>query len=223
MKKSLVVIVAALFVFAATAAFAQVPGSKASANVSSVALLTGPTHSFDPILKTQLHTGSQQDLLIGVSLETALYTDTLVTSKNGTKDTSNATAGIQIKVLVDGAQAAPGVVTYDRRSQTLSATLGGYFANCVDANGDGIIDVTTECSLLPEEIQLILDTMAAHHFNFIIANLPAGDHTIEVLAEISTSGSAQTGSYNAKATIGKGSLTVEDIRATNQPDGIILQ
>ncbi len=226
MKKIVLLITAVLTVIAfAGVSNAEVSGSKAAANVSSVALFSdkGGTHSWDPVLGAKIHTGTQKDLLIGVSLETAIYTDTLVKSSGGTKDTSNATAGIKIKVLVDGNEAAPGAVTYDKRSQTLSATLGGYFANCTDVNGDGITDLLTECSLLPEEIQLILDTMAAHHFNFIISNLPAGDHTVEVLTEIQSSTSSMTGSASAYATIGKGALTIEEIRATNAPDGIVFQ
>ncbi len=212
-----------IFVFAGLSN-AEIQGAKAAANVSSVALIkaTPETHSWDTILSAKLHTGSQKDVLIGVSLETGLFTDTLVKSSGGTKDTSNATAGIQIKVLVDGVEAAPGVVTYDKRSQTLSATLGGYFANCLDSNMDGITDVMTECDLLPEEIQLVLDTMAAHHFNFVLANLPAGDHYIDVKAEIKSSTSSQSGSANALATVGKGSLTVEEIRGTNNDEGIVL-
>jgi hypothetical protein len=207
-------------------AYAEVQGAKAAANVSSVALFSNAdrtgTHSFDPILTAKIHTGSQKDLLIGVSLETGLYTDTLVKSSGGVKDTSNATAGIQIKVLVNGVEAAPGVVIFDKRSQTLSATLGGYFGNCVDDNGDGITDIFSECDLLPEEIQLILDTMAAHHFNFVYANLPAGDHTITVLTEIKGTTSSQNGSATAYGTLGKGSLTVEEIRGPNNNEGIVI-
>lgn len=59
MKKLLAVIIAALFVFAATAAFAAVLGSKASTNVSWVVLLAGPTHSFDPIHYWRCHAFSQ--------------------------------------------------------------------------------------------------------------------------------------------------------------------
>ena len=229
MKKTLAVLTAlsTMFVMSSFANAGDVQGSKASANVSSVGLFdnadrTG-THSFDRILSAPIHTGSQKDLLIGVSLETGLYTDTAVKSSGGVKDTSNATAGIKIVVTVDGVEAAPGVVTFDKRSQTLSATLGGYFANCVDANGDGFTDVLTECELLPEEIQLILDTMAAHHFNFVYADLPAGDHYIEVAAEVTGSTSYQNGSASAYGTIGKGALTVEEIRATNDGDGLNLQ
>jgi hypothetical protein len=204
----------------------DVRGAKAAANVSSVGLFdnadkTG-THSFDPILGAQIHTGSQKDLLIGVSLETGLFTSTAVKSSGGVKDTSNAEANIKIMVLVDGVEAAPGTVIYDKRSQTLSATLGGYFANCIDENGDGTTDVLTECDLLPEEIELVLDTMAAHHFNFVFDNLPAGDHYIDVMTEVTGSTTSENGSATAYGIIGKGSLTVEEIRGTNNDEGIVL-
>lgn len=226
MKKTLAVLTALSTMFVMSS-FANA-GSKASANINKLGLFSNAdhtgTHSFDPILSSQLHTGSKKDLLIGVSLETGLYTDTLVRSKGGVQDTSNATAGIRIIVKVDGIEAQPGVVIFDKRSQTLSATLGGYFANCVDANNDGITDMLTECDLLDEEIDLILDTMAAHHFNFVYADLPAGDHTIEVLTEVTGSTSAQNGSASAYGTLGKGSLTVEEIQDSNaEEEGIVLQ
>jgi len=106
-------------------------------------------------------------------------------------------------------------VVFDKRAQTLSATLGG-FQSCVDLNGDGVIDVATECTLTDEEIELILDTMAAHHFNFMAANLPPGNHTLEVQVGIGVDTSFGAGSASATAGVGRGSLTVEEVRAINQ-------
>ena len=199
------------------------PSSKFAAQVSSVALIA-PTDdlAYQKVLETTIKTPNKKDLLIGASFETGLYTKTSVKSMNGGLDTSSATAGIKIKVLIDGAEAQPGEVIYDKRAQTLSAKLGGYFSDCVDANGDGIIDVTTECVLNPEEIELILDTMAAHHFNFVAANLTPGVHTVAVWAKIETLTSSIAGLADAKALVGKGSLTVEEVRATNSPDGIVF-
>lgn len=220
MKKSVFVAMAALSTFVAASAFAA-PSAKFSAQVSSVALVDKTDNlGWSKVLETTLKTPNKKDLLIGASFETGLYTQTLVKSSAGIKDTSNATAGLKIRVLIDGVEAKPGEVIFDKRSQTLSATLGGYYTNCVDDNGDGIIDVMTECLLLPEEIELILDTMAAHHFNFVLANLLSGDHKIVVEAAIDSSTSAQNGSASATALVGKGSLTVEEVRATNAPDGI---
>ncbi len=201
------------------------PSSKFSAQVSTVALIdwTAKTPGIDgwkKVLETTIKTPNKKDLLIGASFETGLYTKTNVKSMAGTLDTSAATAGIKIVVKIDGNDVNPGEVIYDKRAQTLSAKLGGILTSCTDANGDGIIDAVTECTFTPEEIELILDTMAAHHFNFVAANLDPGVHKVEVFAKIETLTSSIAGLAEAKALVGKGSLTVEEVRATNAPDGI---
>ncbi|HUP57276.1 MAG TPA: hypothetical protein VM598_07485, partial [Bdellovibrionota bacterium] len=61
-----------------------------------------------------------------------------------------------------------------------------------------------------ETIALLLETMSANHFNFGLT-LPQGTHRIEVQAKIDTSLNTQTGSAAANATIGKGSLTIEEV------------
>ncbi len=231
MKKVIVLSIAA-FCIMATAVFAQ-PSSKAGVAVTSLTLInaTDQTHSFDPVLSSVIKTPNQKDLLIGVSLETALYTLTQVKSKLGTLDSSNATAGIKIKVVIDEGTpyeqtAKPGVVTFDERSQTLSAELGGVIESCtvsVDpATGTGTIVIGEDCVVTDEMIELILKTMSAHHFNFIVANLAPGDHTVAVKAEISSSTTSANGTANAWASIGQGSLTIEEIRATNSPEGVIV-
>ena len=199
------------------------PSSKFAAQVSSVTLVPETADlAWAKVLETTIKTPNKKDLLIGASFETGLYTKTLVKSSGGTLDTSSATAGIKIKVLIDGVEARPGEVIYDKRAQTLSAKLGGILETCSDTNGDGIIDILTECTFSDEEIELILDTMAAHHFNFVAANLGPGVHTVEVWAKIETLTSSIAGLADAKALVGKGSLTVEEVRATNSPDGIVF-
>lgn len=224
MKKS-VLGMAALCALMATPVLA---GQKFTANVSSVALVnplkaTAAAGGWSDVLKGSIHVAQQKDLLIGVSFETSLLTDTTVSSKAGVKDVSTAETGIQVRVLVDGVEANPGAVMYDKRTQKLSATLGGYYTNCVDANGDGITDVMTECELAPEEIGLLLDTTGAHHFNFIKADLPSGDHSVTVQAKILNATSYMSGSATATAILGKGSLSVEEVAATNTTEGISMQ
>ncbi len=215
-----VIIAVSFFVLMNTVSHAA-PSSKFAAQVSSVALVPWTADlTWHKVLQTTIKTPNKKDLLIGASFETGLYTSTLVKSSGGTLDTSSATAGINIMVTVDGAQIAPGDVIYDKRAQTLSAKLGGILETCTDANADGIIDVLTECTFQPEEIEFILDTMAAHHFNFVAANLAPGTHTVAVWAKIETLTSATAGMAKAKALVGKGSLTVEEVKATNAPDGI---
>ena len=162
------------------------------------------------------NSGSQKDFLIGLSGVTQLITDTLVKSAGGTQDKSEAEAIIRVRVLVDDAVAAPGEIVFDRRKQTLIAKFNGI---CIDANGDGIIQYT-ECTT-PEELELILDTQAAHHFNFVSADVGTGVHTIKGQACTATTGSAQAGSWSASALFGKGALTVEEIRLVK--DAIIEQ
>ncbi len=230
-KVTLLAITLTVAVLMTAPVFAQNSSSKFAAQVSSVALVCGSGANSCPgvknlgwteILRTSIKTPNQKDLLIGASLETGLYTQTLVKSSGGVKDSSTAAATLLVKVEVDGVPAQPGIVTYDMRSQTLSATLGGYYTACQDLNGDGIIDVTTECQLTPEEIELILDTMGAHHFNFVLRNLSPGVHQVKAYAMISTDTAFQNGSANATALVGKGSLTVEEVRGTNAPEGIVF-
>ncbi len=216
----------ALVLLTATSAFAA--SAKFTANVATVALVspklaTNDADGWSTVLSGQIHTATPKDLLIGVSLETTLLTDTQVKSSGGTKDTSTAEAGIEVKVLVDGFEAAPGTVVFDKRLQQLSASLGGYYTNCTDTNLDGIIDVINECELAPEEIQLLLNTTAAHHFNFIQANLGQGVHDVVVKAKISNSAQYVNGSATATALLGKGSLSIEEVQAVNSTDGIVLQ
>lgn len=114
--------------------------------------------------------------------------------------------------------AAPGQIIFDKRAQTLSATLGGVIESCRDGNLDGVIDVMTECTVTNEEINLILDTMGAHYFNFMVGNLMQGTHRLELQARISSSTGSQIGSSSAAALIGKGSFTVEEVRTVNTKD-----
>jgi hypothetical protein len=199
---------------ASTSALAQ--SAKATAKVGNVNVLNQTTLGWTTILSNTIKTANQKDLFIDVSLETGLYTQTKVRS-NGNKDTSSAEATIKVQVLVDGVPAYPGDVVFDRRNQTLSATLGGILENCTDSNGDGDIDLN-DCTLAPEEIELILDTMAAHSFNFIMDDLGPGEHAVEVQAMISTSSSSGAGSASANATIGNGSVTVEEVRLIKGED-----
>lgn len=219
MKK--MILAAALVAFVATPAFAA--SSKFAANVSGLslvgkatALTASTTDGWTKVFENTIKTPNQKDLLFGVSFETGLYTKTMVKGKNGEYSTANATAQVQVKVLLDGKEVAPGVVTYDKRSQTLSAILGGVIESCQDNNLDGIIDVKSECIVTDEMIELILDTMGAHHFNFIAANVTAGEHTVEVYAN---TGLALEDAY---AFVGKGSFTVEEVAGTNSPDNVIV-
>jgi len=264
MKKSLIfVLVFVLTITLGYGAAIAAASSKFAAEVSDVKLVPMKANTpWRTVLSANIKTPNQKDLLVGVSFETALYTETVVKSKGGVKDTSSAEAKLLVRLKVDGIKGAnldnvcPNKVVYDRRAQELSAVLGGIltgaqdigtfeldpatgvcnevlFEYCDGATGygvnpgegtetclDGVITLPCEFTLADEEIELVLDTMSAHHFNFVVKNLESGMHTIEAQVKIVTDGDSENGSWSAKAGVGKGSLTIEEVRATNSPDGI---
>lgn len=221
MKKKLITIALAIALVAtlgATAVFAgssSQPASKATAKVGEINFVE-ETNVWTTILEQDIRTPNGKDLFIDVSLQCGLYTQTHVKSKGGVKDTSTAEATITVRVLVDDDPADPGEVVFSRRYQELSAVLQGQIPLIWDdALGRYVI---AEGELTPEEIELILDTMDAHSFNFIIDDLTSGVHTIEVQAMIETDTTKQEGTASASALIGKGSVTVELVRMIKGED-----
>jgi len=203
---------------AAVSGYAQSqPSSKVTAKTANLTLLPSTTGTGDwqTLLSNTIKTANQKDLFINASFEVGLFTRTLVSSKNMTTDTSTAQANVQVQVLLDGNAVEPGKVVYGRRTQTLSATLEGAIAGCLSlvTNLDGTtsIVVDTNC-VTAETIELILDSMDAASFSFVAVDVPQGVHLISVQARIDTTGSAQTGSWTAVGTVGKGSMTVESVR-----------
>jgi hypothetical protein len=172
-----------------------------------------------------------KELLVGLSAEVLLVTDTSIKGKEGGSARSLAySAGfvaLEACPVNGGAcqMAAPGSVTLADRFQVLDVTLGGVLESCTDENGDGAISVPDECEFSDEEIGLVLDTLSSHHFNFVLPNMDQGEYNIKALFsteacyEVSGfDGSASASAY-AFAAIGKYMLTVQQVRATS--DGII--
>lgn len=243
-----------------TAVLAATPSAKFAATwtdtpaLASVAVITDATA--DQVV-TDSHTGytlatikvpEQKELMVGVSAEIGLVTDTSVKGRNG--GTATATAGAEAYVTVfavpksggPSAEAAPGKIVLSKRIQALTATLGGVIQSCtdsltVDTDGDGVADavdgtinIATECVVTDEQIGLLQDTTAAHHFNFVLPNLKQGEYDIKAVfttgghAEVDICDSAAdcslydpdgtvSASSTAKAVINKTMLTVQQVRA----------
>ena len=211
------------------------PAAKATCQLSEITLIDWAdvddlqaedpnVGDWEPLLSNTIKTANKKDLFIDVSLECGLYTRTLVKSKGGNKDTSSAEAAIQVQVLVDGQPAHPGPVVFSRRMQQLSATLEGMIGDAmtVDDNNNVIIDPNL---VEEEEIELILETTTANSFNFVKDDLSSGVHTIEVQARIGfpvDENTSQQGQTEARGMIGKGSVTVEEVRLIKDED-ILLE
>ena len=174
-----------------------------------------------------------KELLVGISSEIGLTTDTSIKGKNGGAAKAIAGAGAYVAVFacpVGGGDctdlALPGPVALSERIQTLSARLGGVIESCTDLNEDGGIDVKTECVVSDEEIGLALDTLASHHFNFVLPNMDQGEYNIIAYFVTGAMGSVDidetsvadggtvSASTFAKAWIGNYMLTVQQVRAT---------
>lgn len=105
----------------------------------------------------------------------------------------------------------------DTGTQVVTGITFSYDSACFDA----------------EFLQLILDTMAAHSFNFIAADVPPGVHTIEVQVMLDYDLGDGVGIYErpdladevnsaamsgSSACVGKGSVTIESVRMIKNED-----
>jgi hypothetical protein len=191
------------------------PSSKATAAISETQLVAATTGAaWETILSNTLHTANKKDLFVDVALEAGLMTRTVAASKGGNKDTSVAKAEVRVRCMIDGEMAYPGEIILNSRTQTLSATLDGLISSCfiIDDNGDVVLD---EDCVEPEEIELILSTMSAHSYNFIYEDCLSGVHTFEIQTRVVTDTEAQQGEASALAMVGRGSVTVEEVRMAN--------
>lgn len=203
--------------------------AKGSAAITNLQLVE--THSWDEILSTYIKVAQQKELVFNVALQCGLYTFTQVKSKGGTKDTSSATATINVhvkyqpfygfdeagnEILGQAEYAHPGGefdgVIFASRTQELAAKFGGIIDSCTDTDGNGTIDFMTECVVTDEELELALSTLNANAFNFIAPNLDSGDYKVTVEAEITTGTSSEAGFADAWGLVGLGSMVVDEVR-----------
>jgi hypothetical protein len=199
-----------------------------------------------------------KELLIGVSAEIGLVTDTSVKGKNG--GTARAIADGEAYVTVfavprdggDSVKAAPGKIMLSKRVQELDATLGGVIQSCqvpcgVDVETGAIvcddIVIADDCVVTDEEIGLLQETTAAHHFNFLLPNMNQGVYDIKAVfttgagarVEVDICDAGEPCSYDpdgtitasatATAVINKTMLTVQQVRAAKDslPEVEILE
>jgi len=180
--------------------------------------LSGQTaSSWQNVMSGTMKTSQQKDLMMTAAMEIGLYTRTLVSSKLGISDSSSALAGVEVRMVVDQGTnneqiAIPGNVVFGRRNQQLTATFQGLIDGCLKTDpttGGIIIDPTC---VQPETLDLVLDTMNANSFVFACPNMTAGVHTMKVQARMVLNTSFQNGAADARCLIGKGSMSVEEVR-----------
>jgi len=217
MKRLLIALAAGSLMFAGAAMAAS---SKFSAQVIDVLITNGA--GGEGTLAVPIKTANKSDLLVGVSLQSSVLTETKTKGRNGDVNLSVAEGKVNVCLTVDdGAHTdfAPDCVVFEMRKQTLETKLSGVL-NCPGSDTDLVDDF---CTIVDdEEVNLILETMSANHFNFVVRNVSSGDHTVKVTITGSTSTSCDTTDETCRAevAVGPGSITVEEVRATNDGEGI---
>jgi hypothetical protein len=99
-------------------------------------------------------------------------------------------------------------------------------ADGIDNDGDELIDedgieyaITIDYDCLEyEELDLLLRTLSAHSFNFIVADLEPGNHDITVEAKIIANGEYGNGEFEAYGLVGQGSVVIESVRMIKGED-----
>ena len=200
------------------------------------------------LLATIKPPGNNKELLIGFSGVVNIVTFTEVVAENrmlkgkptdggggGGGDgpgTASAEAMVNVAVkygpkgsnnicsLGDSATAAPGLVTFASRKQELTVEVDLDIV-CADDAAD-----PEGCQLIADDLEiegfvsvgLGLDTTAAHHFNFVLPNVPVGEFDV-VACYTAAGGTSLTegfdGDAQAKLVISSRMLTVQQVKAVN--------
>jgi len=160
----------------------------------------GTTEILNPnggvVLSGYMKTSSVGDLLIGFSMECALWTSTSTTAtKGGGRTTSTARAAVNVTAYVDGVAAEPGQVVYCDRQQTVGLQFSSLTVEVTDAIA----------------LDLFLKTKNANHFNFYRNNVGSGVHYVEIKVDsiVSSDPNAPV-DPGTRAVAGKRSLVIEE-------------
>ena len=94
-------------------------------------------------------------------------------------------------------------------------------ANTIRLSGDDGAGGVDDCNFTDEEIELILDTLAAHHYNFFWEAPATGDYDVWLIVSADSSestsdvadGAANTA--NATVIVGPSVIAVEEVRPGN--------
>lgn len=163
-------------------------------------------------LMATLDVAQQKDLLIGVSAQIGLVTFTKAKGKGGSTPTLGealASAGVDVMLELREADgfgtgtlvqiAAPGKVTFASRLQELKVAV----------TDDPTSDLTTVT------VELLLDTTAAHHFNFLGVDLDQGVYDVVAVFDLSAFVAIVGEDAVAKAEVilGPRMVTVQEVRA----------
>mmetsp|Transcript_24998 Transcript_24998/g.37309 ORF Transcript_24998/g.37309 Transcript_24998/m.37309 type:complete len:246 (-) Transcript_24998:112-849(-) len=195
------------------------------------------------LLATIKPPGNGKELLVGLSGVVNIMTLTSVKATNKAKAgqvtaVADAAVSVALKIGEEGETAAaicnnddvtkiaaPGNVTLSSRKQTLSVEVD-LDVVCKDSEDTDCVAIADALGIDGYvAVELALDTTAAHHFNFVIMDVPVG--TFNIVACFAGAGGtsltadAEGTSAMAFAAIGKRMLTVEQVKAAKTRNEVI--
>ncbi len=232
------IVFALAILFIGSVAFAQSSGNF-SARVNTTKCLIDDTDGSlstgigATMLTTTIKTPDSKwtALVIRPSLVSGLFTKTRVTDE---VSTSTASAGLQVRVLLDNKVVAPGTpvgcdvtikqelcpgtqikgidagwVYYDKRWQQINQNFLSIIKQLSDTAG-----ITPAGGLY---LELILSTLSAHSLDYVVEDVGGGTH--DLVVEWKFEDSDATGS-NAAACVGPAVVTVEQVKTFSSGGGI---
>ncbi len=218
MKKAI-----AFFVFMALfgtmTAWAQSSGSFSATGTSASCEISGTNGSFSGgttltefIASVQTSNGNGVSLLIRPSLVTGLFTETKISTQ-----IPSATANVAIQVCVEVSNTESDVypkdcITYDQRFQQVSSDLFSQLEECTSTDTLGVTTLNPLCNF-----DLILSTLSAHSFDFVVPNVGQGDHNVRVYWTVTgAEDNLSTKGSKGAACVGPGMLTVTQVKNFSQ-------
>ena len=118
----------------------------------------GAAAGWTTILDGAVDTANNHDVVAIMSMECGLHTRTKVKGKQGEEDSATASAGVMVRILINGMEMAPGEVRYCERTQELSARFGGVLEECTVDLVSGTF-TSDDCTFSDEYIELMLHTI----------------------------------------------------------------
>jgi hypothetical protein len=194
----------------APAAMAANGANKTSFSSGSLVLNTeGLADDGAVIASASIKTSTPKDLVVMFTEECSLYTEVrLKSGSSGSVSESQVRAAQSITLEVDG-KVVPigagddGKVTMCDRTYNISTNILDQVQKLCSAVGS--LDGTTTCE--ESYLNSFISTKDAHGWNWVVLNLGAGEHTIEVYSEF-VDEEGVIGDGTASVAVGKRSLIV---------------
>lgn len=172
------------------------------------------------LLHTTLTTPQRKNLVMVVALEAGLHTAAPVPARtrSPTGEGSQARGTLELRLLVDGQAVAPGPLVLTENSQDTMTRYGDMLStSCADNDGDGSV-VADECIFTGEEQRRLTRALNLHALSFALDDIDIGTHDLRIQARITVTSQGASGSATAGAWVGRGSITVEEVRLVKSFD-----